>query len=421
MMSGMPKLHYEEPQTTPEGTHLWLRTSKIPLRDASQRIIGILGVYEDITERKHEQQERERLLAVVQQHDAEQEAMISAIADGLIIYGPHLEIIRMNKTAQEMLGYTPEQQALPVQERYKLAQIDAMTDMPITSPEQCFYRALAGETIHGQLFTLVRVTDGRRFWVASSAAPIRSANGDITGVIVTISDVTLLHDLQQQQEDFVHIISHDLRLPVTVIHGHLQLLETLLEESGVNGNMRISCEAIDRSAKRMNSMIQDLADAARLAGEQLELVLDRVDLAHYLADLLDRVKMTLDVERITTEIAPDLPLVAADYDRLERIFLNLLSNALKYSPAGTPVTIRACRRDDTVVIAVADQGRGIPVEDQAHIFDRFYRVKAERKAEGIGLGLYITRLLVEAHGGRIRVESEPGNGSVFSFTLPIAE
>ena len=130
--------------------------------------------------------------------------------------------------------------------------------------------------------------------------------------------------------------------------------------------------------------------------------------------------MTLAVARIVTDISPDLPPVAADYDRLERIILNLLSNALKYSPDGSPVTIRAHRQENTIVIAIADQGSGIPPEEQAHIFDRFYRVKAERKAEGIGLGLYITRLLVEAHGGRIWVESQPGQGSVFSFTLPIA-
>ena len=418
--SGEAKLNYEESQTTPDGTCIWLRTSKIPLRDANQRIIGILGVYEDITERKREQEERERLLAEVQRHAAELDAMIFAIADGLIIYGPHLEIIRMNGTAEEMFDFTPEMKALPAQERFKLMQMDTATGSLTSSPMNPIIRALTGESVHGQIITYVRPADGRKVWTAVSAAPIRAADGSITGVISTLSDVTLQHDLQQQQEDLLHIISHDLRLPLTVIHGHMQLLETLLVESGINGNIQVSCEAIDRSTQRMNTMIQDLVDAARLAGAQLELAITRVDVARYLADLLDRVKLTLAVERIVTDIAPDLPPVAADDDRLERILLNLLSNALKYSPDDSPVTIRARRQGSTIVIAISDRGKGILPEEQAHIFDRFYRVKGERKVEGIGLGLYITRLLVEAHGGRIWVESQPGQGSVFSFALPIA-
>ncbi len=107
-------------------------------------------------------------------------------------------------------------------------------------------------------------------------------------------------------------------------------------------------------------------------------------------------------------------------DRLERILTNLLSNALKYSDPGTPVWMQAQPLDGEVRIAVKDQGRGIAPEHVPHLFEKFYRADSSRKAEGIGLGLYITRLMVEAHGGRIWVESEVGKGSTFSFTLPIA-
>jgi signal transduction histidine kinase len=128
----------------------------------------------------------------------------------------------------------------------------------------------------------------------------------------------------------------------------------------------------------------------------------------------------LDIDRIQIEVRDDLPAVLADINRSERILVNLLSNALKYSPAGTPVLVKAEPENGLVRIAVADQGDGISPEDQPYIFDRFYRSATAKKAEGLGLGLYICKALVENQGGRIWVESEVGKGSKFYFTLPIA-
>ncbi len=153
-----------------------------------------------------------------------------------------------------------------------------------------------------------------------------------------------------------------------------------------------------------------------------ELVLERhsIELIPYLTDLLKRSKSLMDIERIHLEIPPHLPCVDADYSRLERILVNLLTNALKYSPEDRPVIIRAAQQENQVIISVQDFGQGIEAEDIPHLFERFYRAKGARKTEGIGLGLFITRILVEAHGGRVWVESELGEGSVFSFSLPLA-
>ena len=129
----------------------------------------------------------------------------------------------------------------------------------------------------------------------------------------------------------------------------------------------------------------------------------------------------LETTRVQVEIPPDLPPVSTDAARLERIFTNLLSNSLKYSEPATPVLMRARRQDDIVEFSVTDQGQGIYSDDLPHLFERFYRAKSDRKAEGIGLGLYISRVLVEAHGGHIWVESEVGKGSTFTFSLPIVK
>lgn len=158
---------------------------------------------------------------------------------------------------------------------------------------------------------------------------------------------------------------------------------------------------------------------ARAEGGQLILNRQQVLLDSYLTDLLACSGTALDTRRIRLEIPADLSPVYADYDRLERIVINLLSNALKYSPAESPVIVRARQADGQVEVAIQDFGVGISQEDREHLFERFYRAGSERKTEGVGLGLYISRTLVEAHGGRIWVESEPGKGSTFFFSLPI--
>jgi signal transduction histidine kinase len=153
----------------------------------------------------------------------------------------------------------------------------------------------------------------------------------------------------------------------------------------------------------------------------LHLERQSVDLAAYLVEFLQRSASVLAVPRVTVDIPADLPPVYADYDRLERIVTNLVSNALKYSDPDAPVLVQARRQENEVVIAITDRGKGIAAEIIPHLFDRFYRAPGEEKTEGVGLGLYITKMLVDAHGGRLWVESTVGQGSTFYFTLPVAE
>jgi len=170
----------------------------------------------------------------------------------------------------------------------------------------------------------------------------------------------------------------------------------------------------------MNAMIGDLVDAARLEGGQLRLNQQPLSLPAFLPEFLARNAAMLAGDRIFVDMTPSLPAVDVDESHLERILINLLSNAQKYSAPETPIRIHAREAGEMIAFSITDHGQGIHPEDLPHIFERFYRVKSERRAEGIGLGLYITRLLVEAHCRCIRVESEAEIGSTFTFTLPIA-
>ncbi len=224
---------------------------------------------------------------------------------------------------------------------------------------------------------------------------------------------------EQEREAYIHMISHDLRTPLTVILGQGLMIRSAPDRVEM---VRKSAGALVTSAERMNAMIQDLVDSARLESGQLRLDRSAVDLRSFILDLKERFGGVLESDRIKLDSPQKLPMVFADENRLERIMTNLLTNALKYGEPGSDVKVALTQADGEIVTSVSDRGQGIPVEELPYLFQRFHRTReARQRREGLGLGLYITRLLVEAHGGRIWVESEVGKGSTFRFSLPVAE
>lgn len=373
----------------------------------------------DITALKQGEAERERLLSEVQRRVAEMDATINAVADGLAVFDPAGMLVRVNPATTRMFHFTEENTRRSLDEVLAILKIETPDGQPFPRDALPLLRALRGERVFNVII-VVYPPARPPIWLSTSAAPILTDEGEMLGAVVTFTDITAVHHLQEQQKALLQAVSHDLRAPLAIIKGHEQVATSLLEEKGVNGLIQQSLAAIDRSVERINVMIQDLVDATRWEGGQLELKCEAVDLLRYFNELLPRLSMVLDTARVQVDIPSELPPVCADYARLERILVNLLSNAQKYADPDTPVQVTARLQDGEMVISVADQGQGIPPEAIPHLFERFYRVAGERKAEGIGLGLYITKALVEAHGGRLWVESELGKGSTFSFTLPIA-
>ncbi|MGI5835672.1 MAG: ATP-binding protein [Chloroflexota bacterium] len=350
---------------------------------------------------------------------AESDAIIASIADAIIAYDPDGGILHMNATAERMLGYSPEQRVLPLDQRLALLHPETPEGVTIPWEDTPIARTLRGETVSSMVMVLHPPT-GMTHWVYISSAPIRASDGTLLGAVTSLSDITPLHELEEQREDLMRAVSHDLRSPLTSILGQAQLLRKKLDATGRDDRERRSVDAIITGAMRMNTMIQDLVDSARMESGQLRLQKQPIELNTFLVDMLERNSTAMAVQRVRLGIPYDLPPVNADPSRLERIFTNLVSNALKYSPAETEVLINAERVNEVVRVSVSDQGPGIPTEDIPNLFQRFYRARGTRKTEGLGLGLYITRMLVEAHGGKIWVESEPGKGSTFYFTLPRA-
>ncbi len=228
-------------------------------------------------------------------------------------------------------------------------------------------------------------------------------------LVVTIRQ---LRHTTEQREDLLRAVSHDLRNPLQIV-----MLQTQRLQRHGDDRSRRPAAAILAATRRMDRMLRDLADAARSDSGGIVLEASPVPLRPFVTELLELSDGAMEAERVENAVPEDAPAVLADPDRLDRILANLVGNALKYSQ--DRVVVRARPDGAHVHVTVADQGPGIAEGDLPRIFDRYYRGQ-RHEGEGLGLGLYIVRKLVEAHGGRIWVESRPGHGSAFTFTLPIA-
>jgi len=224
------------------------------------------------------------------------------------------------------------------------------------------------------------------------------------------------------REQMMAVVSHDLRNPLATIQMAVSfLLEELVPDDAAHEAARKQLHAVHRSADRMYRLIQDLLNVAAIEAGQLAVTRSALTVDVIVTDALELLRPLAAAKRIilVTELTPELPPVAADRERLLQVFSNLGGNAIKFTPENGRIEIRATIRDTTVEFAVRDTGPGIAPEDLPHIFDRFWQARKVARG-GVGLGLAIAKGIVESHGGVIRVESEPGGGSCFAFTLPVA-
>jgi PAS domain S-box-containing protein len=350
------------------------------------------------------------------------DATFSAIPDALVLCSPGALVLRTNQAAERLLGV--DERGRITREQLLSVQAHTAEGEPYPLVSSLIEPALRGEMVPPVTLRISQ-PDGRTAWVAASAAPIHQ-DARVTGSVAVFTDISAvrevraLRELEQQREDLLRAVSHDLRNPLAAVLGQAQLVERRLERAELD-EARKGVRGIIAAARRMDVMIEDLVDAARAEAGQIRLDRRAIRMRDLAFGLKERLRSALDVERIDIEVPEDLPEVWADPARLERILTNLWSNALKYSAAGTRVTVSARAEDGWVVTSVADRGPGISPEELPRLFERYFRGAAGReRGEGVGLGLYITRRLVEAHGGRIWVESQVGVGSTFSFSLPVA-
>ena len=265
--------------------------------------------------------------------------------------------------------------------------------------------------------------DGQRLVVKVRVTPIVNGDGDYIGRVIGLRDITSEDEIAQMKNEFVSTVSHELRTPLTSIKGYVDLI--LDGDAGdINDIQREFLSIVKDNSDRLVQLINDMLDISRIESGRIHLKVAPEEVGDLVEGAVDtfRAVLTQTDRSVDVSVPDDLPAVSADGDRVRQVLINLISNAIKYSPNGGEVRVAAEQLDGGVKIAVHDQGLGISREDQQLLFTKFYRVDSAltREIGGTGLGLSICKSIIELLGGEIGCDSEAGEGSTFWFTLPVA-
>jgi PAS domain S-box-containing protein len=375
---------------------------------------------------KLEQEEVRRALneRLVQHAEAETQqraqltALLENLGEGVAVADPSGRVVVINDAARAILGF--EERDLTVDALNSLEVLD-LQGRRLSNEQRPLMRALRGEAFTD--YEVVRIRpNGARRRVMSTGTSVSDRDGNVSLAVVVFRDVTELRRLEQQRDEYLALVSHDLRNPLGVV---LMSLSSLKEPTGtdegpsVRASRMHAAERAERNAKRIVAMLEELTESTSLESQGASLRRMTCDLRTVIANAVDSINGAR-ARRITFETDGASPyMLLADASRLERVVANLFTNALKYSAEDAPVTARVERQGSDVVLEVIDRGIGIAPESTKHLFERYYRTPGGKaRASGLGLGLYIARLIVEAHGGRIDVSSKVGAGSTFRLILP---
>jgi signal transduction histidine kinase len=278
----------------------------------------------------------------------------------------------------------------------------------------------------------VRRADGSTGWLHWTTTAVRRSNGSVEYFLTMVEDMSGRHQaeetamenlaglerLNKLKSEFVSMVSHEFRTALVGIQGFSELLE-----AGDNSPQDVVNLATDinNDAQRLNRMIGEMLDLDRMEAGKIQLHPRPLDLNSLITDTIDRLQAATEQHQLTTQLDRALPIVSGDADRLVQVVSNLLTNAIKYSPDGGEILVRTQAENGSVHVSVIDHGIGIAPEFIGRLFGRYERFESNRTSQvvGTGLGLAITREIIELHGGKIWVESKPGEGSNFQFTVPV--
>jgi signal transduction histidine kinase len=344
--------------------------------------------------------------------------LLASQAGGVLVVDGSGNVVMLNSPARQMLGL-PDAADPTIAARLRELDLQRADGCPLPADERPIERLLRGEPFSDLELSLLR-PDGETKRIAFNGSAIADPDSSAPSLaILVFYEVTAKRRLDDLRSDYIALISHDLRAPLSTIFGYAELIR-LMVAGDVTGRASEWMARIEQAARQMATMIDDLVESTRLESGTLQLSREPAELQAIVQGVVQELPSPVDRDRIVVEALAEALNVSADKARFARVVVNLLSNALKYSPPVSPVTIRLRQDAGEGILSVTDRGRGLPPESISRLFQRFYRVDPDSRVEGMGLGLYIARLIVEAHGGRIWVESEPGQGSTFSVSLPLA-
>jgi PAS domain S-box-containing protein len=402
--------HYKTVRLTKVGLEIPISLTVSPILGVFGEVIGASKIARDISEQQTSEEKQAMLAAIV---NSSEDAIISKTLNGIIT--------SWNKAAHKLFGYT-DKEAIG-------KHISLIIPTERLDEENTIISRIK-EGLRVDHFETIRLKkDGGLIPISLSISPIKDYSGKITGASKIARDITeeidnrekiklyydQLEKINSYKDEFIGLASHELKTPLTSITGYLQLLESTLKDE----KPKIFVKRAVNQARKLSSLVSDLLDMSKIQTGNLTLNLGVFDFN----DLLDETIITIDDTVATHELELIRPnnqiIINGDKQRIEQVLINLVNNAVKYSPKADKVIMTVTDTDDNIKVAVKDFGIGIAKNQQKKIFSRFYRVDdINPSISGLGIGLYISYDIVTKHNGRIWVDSEPGNGSTFYFEIP---
>lgn len=348
-------------------------------------------------------------------------AILENSADGVMMLDARLQIVGFNRALERMTAWSSTDALGQNQDVVftwaRLEKGDLQQAINDGWPSR------TSDAAHDTLYVEGDLTrrDGLTLSIGITYAPLLSDDNQLTNIIANIRDITNFRRAQEMQNVFISTVSHELKTPVALIKGYAGTLrreDASWDETVIRDGLAV----IEDEADRLTELIENLLSASKLRAERMRLNLTDVHLDQLSASVVERFKTQTNNHRFELSFPHDFPVLQGDETRLRQVLDNLVSNAIKYSPSGGTITLGGEVDNRYATIFVRDQGVGISEDEQERVFDRFYRVDGplSKKTKGTGLGLYLARALVEAHGGTIKVKSKLGSGSTFYFTIPLS-
>lgn len=393
------------------GEKFWANVVITALKDETGKVVAFSKVTRDLTEKKIAE-ERIRL------SEENQKLLANHVQDyAIYMMDIHGRITSWNTGAMNLFGYSPEQiigkhfSFFYAEEEVKKGMQEHELKMA-TGPEGRFEST--GWRIR---------KDGSRFLANFITTPLKDENNKVIGYAKVSTDLTSkkriseLEESIRMRDEFISVASHELRTPVTKILLNLQLIKRMGEEA--KERMLKSLDVCEQSTKELIGLMDNLVDVTRLRLGKLEIKRTKTNITTIVLNVLTKFKDNIRLSGNHVSFVHDGDMVGYwDQTRLEQLFSNLLSNALKYGE-GKPIKMELRKEEDRILFSISDEGPGIPQQLQGKVFERFERAADSKKISGLGLGLYVSRQIVEAHKGEISLESQPGKGAKFIVSLPV--
>lgn len=394
----------------PDQTIHWVKVSSNAVFDDQGAPIFLKGTFQDITREVEDKRK-------IEQEKAKDEAILSSIADGLLMLDKNGVITHMNGTGERIFGW--RQDEIIGKAITEIFPIKARDGKPISDDQRPAHLALVSKRPTSGVYIYTR-KDGTDFPASISVSPIIQ-NDEVQGIVEVFRDVTREENIDRMKTEFISLASHQLRTPLSAIKWSLEML--LAGDLGeFNPEQKEMMTNVDKSNERMITLVNALLNVSRIESGRIIIDPKPTDMKKLVETVISEVKLKIDAKHQTLILSANenLPLVNIDPDLIRQVYLNLLTNANKYTPDNGDIHIFISAKDDEIISQVTDSGYGIPRAEQGKVFEKFYRGQniIKQVTDGNGLGLYLVKAIVESSGGRIWFTSEENKGTSFFFALP---